>query len=78
MGCRILVGCEQGTERESAVLFCSTSGIAFGPLMQSEEEAEAFIAYCGQHGGDPRKFSSKELMDLWDQFFKEHRLQGQS
>jgi hypothetical protein len=73
MGLRILVGCEQGTDAESAVLFCSTSGVAFGPLMDSEEEAEAFIAYCNERGGDPRKFPIDTLMDMWAAFAKEYR-----
>ena len=45
MSCRIMVGREDGTLNEMAVFFCSTSGIAFGPTMQSREEAEAFLEY---------------------------------
>jgi hypothetical protein len=39
MGVRILEG------KEGAVFYCSTTGWAFGPLMASREEAEAFLKW---------------------------------
>jgi hypothetical protein len=72
MGCRILVGQEQGTDTESAVMFDSVSGFAFGPLMDSEDEAELFIQHCREdHGKDPRSFSDAELSEIWANFAKQ-------
>ena len=54
MGCRILDGREDG-----AVLYCSTTEWAFGPLFRSSEHAEDFLAWL--KGEDPRSFSNVEL-----------------
>jgi hypothetical protein len=45
MGCRILEGQEGGTDTTMAVFFCSTTGVAFGPVMNDIDEAEAFMAW---------------------------------
>jgi hypothetical protein len=46
MGCRIIVGREDsGNGRECAVLYCSTTGQAFGPVLDSLEEAEEFMEW---------------------------------
>ncbi len=67
MGVRILVGNEQGCDDEKAVLFDSVDGVAFGPLFDSEEEAEQFLLRIDSAVGvDPRRFSTTQLVRLRD------------
>lgn len=66
MGCRIIEGKKDGAA-ECAVLFCSTTGWAFGPVMESHDEAEAFIDFLDF---DPRKYRDKELEYLYAEFRK--------
>ena len=68
MGCRILIGHEQGDDHDKAVLFCSTSMWAFGPVFESEEQAERFLKFCPV---DPRKYTNGELVMMWSEFLKE-------
>lgn len=59
MGCRILSG------EDGAVLYCSTTMVAFGPVFESEDHAEDFIKWLGD---DPRHYTQAELADkytLW-------------
>lgn len=59
MGCRILIGHEQGSTREVACLFDSVTETAFGPLFREvevsdvelapEEVAEAFMEWLESH-----------------------------
>lgn len=53
MGVRILEG-----KNRNAVFYCSTSDWAFGPVMESAEEAEAFAKWLPQ---DPRVYSDNDL-----------------
>ena len=68
MGVRIFIGNEVGDEREKqAVLFCSTSDIAFGPIFNSCEEAVLFLTWCDEvKYTDPRELDSIEssVMDF--------------
>jgi len=64
MGCRILEGRETHGN-EMACFYCSTTGIAFGPIMRSREEAEMF---CNWIPGDPRSYGQSELMDRYSDF----------
>lgn len=67
MGVRILIE----NYHERAVLYCSTTGWAFGPVFESEAHAESFLkwlrecpqphSYRTQHPGDPRGFTDHEL-----------------
>jgi hypothetical protein len=66
-----------GTE---AVLTCSTSGVAFGPVFDSEQEAEEFLEWLRENGPrirseafyigalgngtDPRDFTTDALVGL--------------
>ena len=59
MGVRIFVGREEGDTEEQAILFCSSSGQAFGPFFESTEEAAMFLEWnpydvrlCGTHDYD--------------------------
>ena len=66
MGCQIIHG-NQGEPdgMPCAVLFCSTTMTAFGPVMGSDEEAQAFIRFVP---GDPRNHPSAYLNDLYSAF----------
>lgn len=68
MGCRIMVGSEEGSNNTQAILFCSTSMVCFGPVMDSPETADAFCEFVD---GDPRSSPIDELMDDWNQFCEE-------
>ena len=58
MGVRLIVDSRRDTDR--VALFCSTSGWAFGPVFDSETEAEAFLDYCDLVvGADPRAIDEK-------------------
>jgi diadenosine tetraphosphatase ApaH/serine/threonine PP2A family protein phosphatase len=68
MGCHILEGRETPDGAEMACFYCSTTGTAFGPIMQNREEAEKFLEFCH---GDPRYYSQRELMDKYSDFTKQ-------
>ena len=60
MGCRIAYIIRPGTVEDGlvdpsggeAALFCSVSGLMFGPIFDSVEDAEGFIEFCPR---DPRE-----------------------
>lgn len=65
MGVRILV--DRGLE--DACLYCSTSMWAFGPVFNSEEQAEEFLKYLDRTDGrDARQLSQTELDVAWSRF----------
>lgn len=64
MGCRILE-----IKGGGAVLHCSTVGYAFGPTMESEEEAQAFLDFLAP--ADPRNFMHRDLMAKYADFRKD-------
>lgn len=51
-------------------LFDSVTGVAFGPVFDTEEEAERFVAYVAEHveDGDVRSVQEADLMNLYDAF----------
>ena len=53
----------------NAVFYCSTSGWAFGPLMGSAEEAEAFLQFVP---GDPRTYKDHELEAKYSDFVQQY------
>ncbi len=59
MAVRIIRGVTEG-DRECAVLYCSTTMTAFGPILQDEQEAEGFLKYLRQ---DARLWPPNELTD---------------
>lgn len=66
MGCRIIYGNQESPDGlECAVLFCSTTMTAFGPVMGSDEEAQAFLRFVP---GDPRNHPSDYLNALYSAF----------
>ena len=64
MGVRILESPDDG-----ACFYCSTTGVAFGPVFGSLAEAERFLQVVPE---DPRHFSDKELMDRYADFVSAH------
>lgn len=67
MGCRILAGkLDGGNGREAAVFYCSTTGIAFGPVFEGlndpgelsdpHDEAEAFAKWLESHPVEVARF----------------------
>lgn len=67
MGIRILVD----KDNEMAVIYCSTSGVAFGPIIDAnngvgaEELAQAFLDWLVV---DPRLITDNELLNKWGEF----------
>lgn len=67
MGVRILVGKLDGGHRDNpdgACLYCSTTGVVFGPVFAGYEEAEGFLAWCHEVYGDPRKLPAERVVTL--------------
>lgn len=63
MGCRILVD----EESAAAVFYCSTTGWAFGPVMdEGVEFAERFLKYL--HPRDPRALTDPDLAHQYAEF----------
>lgn len=60
MGCHILE-----SKSGSAVFYCSCSMWAFGPVMESAEEAEAFAKWLP---GDPRTYEDSALEAKYYEF----------
>jgi hypothetical protein len=60
MGVRIL----HNAEDDAAVLYCSTTDWAFGPVFENAAHAEAFVRWCFRtEGRDPRSFTDAGLQD---------------
>lgn len=51
MGIRIIEGTEAGTDKPCAVLCCSVDGCAFGPVFDSADDAEDFLAFVAERPG---------------------------
>ena len=69
MGVRILEG-DTGGGYRNAVLYCSTTDWAFGPLFEDADEAQAFLDWLGVT--DPRTLADNELATKVSQFRVEH------
>lgn len=63
MSVQILVG--NNGVNEQAVFYCTTTDWAFGPVMNSQEEAESFLRFIH---GDPRSREDGELSALYSEF----------
>ena len=61
MGVWILAGKFHDEGDESAVFVCSVSGMAFGPVCASREEAEQFLQAITTGGHDPRELPTSLL-----------------
>ena len=58
MGIHTLEGELDGGPRTGAVLVCSTTGWAFGPVFRSAEDAERFQTWCRQPMTAPSRFAA--------------------
>lgn len=65
MGVRIMEDYDNGV----AALYCSTSMVAFGPVMPDRETAERFLNWLGRT--DPRVLSDNALQCRWAEFLDE-------
>lgn len=73
MGVRILIGKERGTGPEIACLFCSTAGLAFGPIIRDRDgyDAETIAnLFLEWYPGDPRLSSQTELEEKYGEFLR--------
>jgi hypothetical protein len=73
MAVKILEGTGQG-ESLGAVLYCSTSEWAFGPVFDSAKEAMDFLEFCPQ----PRLMSDRELLDAVGEFRSSRTREGKT
>lgn len=64
MGCRIL-DATMDADITAAVFYCSATMKAFGPVMGSVDEAEAFLKFIP---GDPRNLDDKKLFAKYAEF----------
>lgn len=66
MSCRIFIASKTGGDAKpgSACLFDSVTGLVFGPIFESWEDAQDFTNYCEAVCGDPRTLSAAELADV--------------
>ena len=52
--------------------FCSTTGLAFGPVFEDDDEAEAFLEHLEAVGErDPRHIPAVDLAQLHEEWIKE-------
>ena len=65
MGCRILANAAD----DMVCFYCSTSNVAFGPIMLNEAWAEAFAKWLSK---DPRTYTIDDLTSLWMSFHVSH------
>lgn len=80
MGCRILVDKNTG----ETCFYCSTTMVAFGPVMDSEEKALGFLKWMKDERyetrpdikallkdhDDPRSYSESDLLHLYWEFIR--------
>lgn len=70
MGVRLIHGYEEGDHNiPCMVLYCSTSGVAFGPVMR-HRQGEAFIQFAEDNGYNLRTMKVYEVCQLHDQWRK--------
>ncbi len=65
MGCKILEAKDGSGMNGAAVFYCSSSMWAFGPVMESVPEAEAFSKWLP---GDPRTYEANTLEQKYFEF----------
>lgn len=64
MGTRTLVGHEAGSDKPLAVLFCSTTMIAFGRVIHGDEDdMQAFLDWYEPQWGAPRRADVATLVE---------------
>ncbi len=75
MGVHLLAGHQDGGHgREACAMYDSTSGRAFGPLFDSADHAENFLAFASENDvHDVRRISEAKLEGLYSKWLKERR-----
>ena len=68
MGVRIIQGKLDGDSRGYAVLYCSTSMWAFGPVFEDEFQAQEFLDWLPD---DPRGYNDALLESKYVEFLEE-------
>lgn len=64
MGTRTMVGHEAGSDKPLAVLFCSTTMIAFGRVIHGDvDDMQAFLDWYEPQWGDPRRADVATLVE---------------
>ena len=67
------------TSQENKVaLFASDTGLAFGPIFDSQDDAEDFLGCIGygvDDGIDPRKITSDELVGLYNLWQRQREME---
>jgi len=59
------MGIQNTAAEDTVALFDSVSGVAFGPVFDSEDEAEDFLNFCELEGHDDiRQLAEGTLMEL--------------
>lgn len=71
MSVRLIVDERANAGSDRVAMYDSVSGWAFGPVMDGEETADAFLAFCNQRHGDPRSLTDVELGGAWSDFNRE-------
>lgn len=83
MGLRMIEGRCEESEDDVVVLYCSITGIAFGPViaasdeMSAREHAESFLKWCRERKGikDLRAVAGQAVR-LWEQFVRSEQMIG--
>jgi len=71
MGVRIIEGFYDGESSFGAVMICSTTMVAFGPVFDTEMHAELFIKWFEKLGlGNVRMVAVETLVNCYAQFQK--------
>ena len=70
MGCRIITGTLDDGKTETAVMYCSTTMWAFGPVFENYEQALDFINWLS---GDPRSYDSAHLEGHYEEWLKQRK-----
>lgn len=68
MGVRIIAGNGEGDSGTYAVLYCSVSMWAFGPVFADENQAQEFLDWLGPV--DPRTFGDAEMHHRYYSFLE--------
>jgi hypothetical protein len=70
MGLRLIHGYEEGNYNQPCeVLYCSTSGVAFGPVMRSGD-GEPFVQFAEDNGHNLRQMKPYEVCQLYTEWRK--------
>lgn len=53
-------------------MYCTVTGVAFGPVFNCDTDVEEFLAYLDRHGlGDPRSLTQAQLVQAKDDWVRQ-------